>query len=110
MSEAKEFAVTLTEQAEGVIVRAAGEIDIVTAPVLQRHLDLAVSTRRPVVVLDLSATTFLDARGIAAIVTARKQLAANGGRLVIRRPPALVRRVLELADQVDRVTIEEADR
>lgn len=108
MTEARPFNVTLTEQAEGVIVRVSGEVDIVTAPVLQRHLDSAIASGRPTVVIDLSATTFLDARGVGALVAARKQITRNGGRLVLRKPPALVRRVLEVADQIDRVEIDDA--
>ncbi|MEA3019884.1 MAG: hypothetical protein QOI47_1408 [Actinomycetota bacterium] len=109
MSEnsARSFNVTLTEQAEGVVVRVQGEVDIVTAPVLQRHLDSAIAAGRPVVVIDLSATSFLDARGVAVLVSTREQLSRNGGRLVISKPPSLVRRVLELADQIDRLDIED---
>ena len=94
MNEGRPFNVTLVEQAEGVVVRVIGDVDIVTAPVLQRHLDAAIASGRPTVVIDLSATTFLDARGVGALVAARKSLTRNGGRLVVRRPPALVRRVL----------------
>lgn len=101
------FNASLTEHADGVVVRVAGEVDIVTAPVLQRHLDSAIASNRPTVSLDLSETTFLDARGVGVIVSARKQIAKRGGRLVIRRPPPIVRRVLELADQIDRLDIEE---
>jgi anti-anti-sigma factor len=107
VTEARPFNVTLTEQAEGVIVRVAGEVDIVTAPVLRRHIDAAISFGRPTVVIDLSETTFLDARGVGVLVSARAEIGQNGGRLLIRRPPPLVRRVLELAEQADRVDIEE---
>jgi anti-anti-sigma factor len=108
LTEARSFNVTLTEQAEGVVVRVTGEIDVVTAPVLQRHLDSAIASGRPTIVIDLSGTTFLDARGVGALVGARTQVARNGGRLVLRRPPALVRRVLEIAEQIDRMEIDEA--
>jgi anti-anti-sigma factor len=107
LTEGRQFAVTTTEQAEGVILRVSGEVDLVTAPVLQRHIDAAVSAGRPTIVIDLSGTTFLDARGVGALVAARKLAGKNGTRLVIRRPPALVRRVLELADQIDRMEIED---
>lgn len=107
MNGGRPFDVAVTEQADGVVVRVAGEIDITTAPVLQRHLDAAVAAKRPAVVLDLADTTFLDARGVGVIVAARKVAARNGTRLVIRHPPPLVRRVLELADQADRIVIED---
>jgi len=107
VSGARPFDVGVTEQAEGVVLRVAGEVDMVTSPVLQRHLDSAIASRRATVVLDLSETTFLDARGVGVIVSARKSASRSGSRLVIRRPPPLVRRVLEIADQVDRLVIEE---
>jgi anti-sigma B factor antagonist len=101
------FDVHVTEQSEYVVVQVAGEIDLVTAPVLQRHLDTATASNRPTVVIDLSATTFLDARGVGVLVATRKQVAQAGSRLVLRRPPPLVRRVLELLDQLDGLPIEE---
>jgi anti-sigma B factor antagonist len=103
----KPFNVTVTEQATVVEIRVFGEIDLVTAPVLQRHLDAVIDSPRRAVVIDLAETTFLDARGIGVLVNARKRIGAAGGRLVIRRPPALVRRILEIADQVSRLEIVE---
>lgn len=107
MSGGRPFDIAVTEQAEGVVLRVAGEVDIVTSPVLQRHLDAAIASRRDTVVLDLAEITFLDARGVGVIVAARKSASRSGSRLIIRRPPPLVRRVLEIADQVDRLVIEE---
>ena len=107
MSEARPFNVTLTEQAESVVVRVTGEVDLVTAPVLRRHLDSAIAAGHPTIIIDLSDTTFLDARGVGVLVAARKHVGHTGGHLVIRKPPALVRRVLELADQAGRVDIED---
>ena len=101
------FNVTLTEQSEGVVVRVFGEVDIVTAPVLKRHLDSAIASGRPTIVIDLAETTFLDARGVGVLVGARTRISRAGGRLILRRPPPLVRRVLEVADQLDRIPIED---
>ena len=100
------FNVTVTEQSEGVVVRVFGEVDIVTAPVLKRHLESAIASGRTVVI-DLAETTFLDARGVGVLVGARTRIAESGGRLLLRRPPRLVRRVLELADQLERIPIED---
>ena len=101
------FNVSVTEQSEGVVVRVSGEVDIVTAPVLRRHLESAIASGRPTVVIDLAETTFLDARGVGVLVATRTRIAEAGGRLVLRRPPRLVRRVLELADQLGRIPIED---
>ena len=106
-AEGRPFVVEVIEQADAVVVRVAGEVDIVTAPVLQRHLDPVLEGDRPLVVIDLEDTTFLDARGVAVLVRARTRVVARCGRLLIRRPPQLVRRVLELADQLDRLDVED---
>jgi anti-anti-sigma factor len=100
------FGVSVTEHADGAVVQVEGEVDIVTAPVLQRHLESVIAASRPTIVIDLAETTFLDARGVGVLVAARKQIVAYGGRLVVRRPPPLVRRVLELAEQIDRLGVE----
>lgn len=100
------FNVVLTEQADGAVLRVIGEVDIVTAPVLERHLESVIASSRPTIVIDLVETTFLDARGVGVLIGARKQINSYGGRLVVRRPPPLVRRVLELAEQNDRLEIE----
>lgn len=100
------FNVVLTEQADGAVLRVIGEVDIVTAPVLERHLESVIASSRPTIVIDLVETTFLDARGVGVLIGARKQINGYGGRLLVRRPPPLVRRVLELAEQNDRLEIE----
>jgi stage II sporulation protein AA (anti-sigma F factor antagonist) len=100
------FNVAVTEQADGAVVQVGGEIDILTAPVLHRHLESVIAAARRTVVIDLSETTFLDARGVGVLIAARKQIVRYGGRLVVRRPPPLVRRVLELADQIDRLEVQ----
>jgi anti-anti-sigma factor len=107
LTEGRAFNVALTEQSDGVLVRVEGEVDLVSAPVLQRNLDAAIASGRQTIVIDLSRTTFLDARGVGTLVAARKQIGRTGGRLVIRKPPALVRRVLELAEQAEQLEIQD---
>ena len=106
--EGRPFLVRVTEQADAVVVHVAGEVDLVTAPVLQRNLDVALAGGRPLVVIDLSDTTFMDARGVAVLVRARARVDTTGGRLVLRRPPQMVRRILELLDQLIPLDVEEA--
>ena len=79
------------------VVSLPEEIDI-TNSLLLREMLLAVISRQPaVVVADMTATTFCDASGMTAIVTAYRQAAAAGTdiRLVIGHPAA--RRVFELS-------------
>jgi anti-sigma B factor antagonist len=77
-------------QDKQVVITLPREIDITNSHLLRETL-LAVISRQPaVVVADMTATTFCDASGMTAIVTAYRQAAAAGVdmRLVIGHPAA----------------------
>ena len=76
-----------------VCVRVYGELDMATAPEFREAL-LALAARN--VVVDLSVLDFLDSSGITAILTARKEVVARGGTLVLDAANGIVRRVLEI--------------
>lgn len=74
------------------VVGLSGELDIVSADFLTSVLaEVAGST----VVVDLSDLTFIDCRGIAALVTARDRIVASKlGDLVLTGPSGIVRKAL----------------
>ena len=74
------------EVIEGVpVVTAPEEIDIANAPLLQKALAEASGPGQVLVVVDMSRTRFCDSAGLNALVTADRQVRAEGGevRLVI---------------------------
>lgn len=74
-----------TDTTEGVAtVQLAGEIDLDGAGALTALLDDVLDEATSVVV-DLEHVSFLDLRGVAALLTARKRHAAAG--FVVRNPP-----------------------
>lgn len=79
-----------------IVVEVAGEIDLATAPLLEDTLTATPANMN--VVVDLTYVTFLDARGIAALVAARDTLRARGSTLMVANPVSHVARVLMLAD------------
>ena len=81
-----------------------GEIDLVTAPVLQRHLEAALATGRDAVEIDLSGVTFMDVRGVNVLVAARNRL-ADGATLRLHAPSGAVVRMLDLCG-IDRELVE----
>jgi anti-anti-sigma factor len=89
------FRALVSEDRVGVRVSVHGEIDLVTAPVLERNLLAAIATGREVVEVDLSAVTFMDARGVSALVNARNAV-AHGSTLRLHAPSEPVVRMLEL--------------
>jgi anti-sigma B factor antagonist len=83
------------------VIAVRGELDLSTAPDLERPLEEAVSAGDASVLIDLTECEFIDSTGIALIVRAWQRLdrAANGdgkGRVVICSDNDQVRRVLEI--------------
>jgi anti-sigma B factor antagonist len=76
-------------------VRVAGELDIATAPALERTL-LESEARARRVVLDLRELEFVDCWGVHVIVRASARLRTAGGRLVIVRGRSYVDRTFAL--------------
>jgi anti-anti-sigma factor len=82
----------------GVIVTAIGEVDLFTAPSFRTMLEEALAVGVDTVTVDLAGVTFMDAQGLTVLVGAARQLQDNGGRLVVRAPPASLRRLFEVTD------------
>lgn len=79
---------------EAVVIELVGELDI--AAVDRFHTAVGRYLGRPQVCLDLSALTFLDCAGLAALITAHHQVLCRGGQLVLVRIPRTVRQIIEL--------------
>ena len=68
------------------------------AQVLRMAIDAEIDRRLPQrVVLDFAGVGFMDSSGIGLILGRQRHVQALGGSLGIRRPPAQIIKVLELA-------------
>lgn len=96
-----EFRCTLRDGGlDGAWVRVTGELDIATAPQLDRTLRQA-EQRAPRIVLDLRELTFMDSAGVHVILQANIRAQQAGRQLVLVRGPSHVDRVLELTQASD---------
>jgi anti-sigma B factor antagonist len=78
------------------LLRVAGECDITTAPqLLEAFLTQRAAAGR-LVVVDLSALSYLDVAGTRALLTASTALAGPGRSLAVAAPQRIVARMLEL--------------
>jgi anti-sigma B factor antagonist len=77
-------------------VRATGEIDLWTAPTLERHLRRVIDTRPHMVVVDLSRVEFMDSACAHALLSAATAARAAAVSLIVHRPPSPVDQVLDL--------------
>lgn len=91
---------------DAVVVRATGEIDLHTAPLLDEPVRIAVESSSPRVVVDLSQTHYLDSTGLAVLLRAHKQLREAGRCFVLRTSQPRVLRLLGLAGLSRLMTIE----
>ena len=84
------------------MVVVTGEIDMATAPMLDRELTSADRGGRGAVVLDLVEVTFFDSSGLRVAIVAHRDLGEKGRRLaVVCDPDGHVRRTFALAGLAD---------
>jgi anti-sigma B factor antagonist len=76
-----------------VIVALRGELDVLDAAGVAGALE-AVTAREPRVIVDLAGLDFIDASGLAALVSGWKHARHAGGDLLLAAPQLRVLRVL----------------
>lgn len=90
-------AIAVVEEGEERILRLSGDIDsLVVAPYEESPSALA-ERFRPVTVIDTSAVTFVDGRGLRFLVGRTRDSRRAGGQPVLRRPARVVRHILDAA-------------
>jgi len=88
--------VTTTETVDGrVTVSVTGDVDLVSSPQLREVLDEALASS-PQVHLELSGLTFIDSSGLSALVEGHRKARDAGGVLVLRNPPSILVRLLDI--------------
>ncbi len=88
--------VTTSGRPGSTLVEVEGEIDLSTAPQLQRELLASAQGSRELIV-DLRGVTFIDSTGVGVLFRTSKQVTAAGGELRLVCGPGPVRRVLKVS-------------
>lgn len=73
-----------------VVVKAFGELDILTAPQFRNFLLETVDWRGPDIIIDGSDLGFMDSSGLAVLVGVQRRALAAGGSLRLATPVPLV--------------------
>ena len=81
---------------DGCTLGAAGDLDLATAPQFRGAIGTLLGTGCRHVVIDLSATTFLDSSGLGALVWAAHRMRAAGGDFSVVSPNASIVTTLEI--------------
>jgi anti-anti-sigma factor len=85
-----------------LVVRAFGEVNLVTAKTLEAELRRAIGGDASAVVLDLGGVGFIDSIGLRVLLLIAKQAHRNGVLLSMMRGSSPVERVIE-ASGVERL-------
>jgi anti-sigma B factor antagonist len=93
-----------TQEADAIVLTLSGELDLASAPVLERELREAEASGPSRLVIDLGGLAFMDSTGLQALLRARERANTNGHQLLLRRAPHQVQRVFELTKTVDAFT------
>jgi anti-anti-sigma factor len=88
------FQVRHEPRGSGVVVIAAGEIDLATSPQLREAL-LNPAVNAATVVLDLREVTFIDSSGLSSLITASARARERTGTVALvlagEAPPSIFR-------------------
>ena len=90
--------------AAGVTLAIGGEIDLASAPALERELQEAEGSRPRRIVLDLEDLDFIDSAGVHRLFQAFDRATAMGHRLILTRVPAHAERLFSLTGINTRLT------
>ena len=65
------------------VVAVTGEIDLFTAPEFKQRVSAPIDAGRSHVIVDLTATTFIDSSSLGVLIGAHRRLKLRGGSLVV---------------------------
>jgi anti-sigma B factor antagonist len=84
------------------VVSLGGEVDLYTAPELKQELHRLVGEGATRLIVDMSATTFVDSTTLGVLLSVLKRVRPEGGAVVLVCPDPNVRRPFEIT-QLDLV-------
>jgi anti-sigma B factor antagonist len=82
-------------------VAVRGELDLFSAPALERHVRALLADGHTALVVDLCETEFMDSSGIGALVNSMRATQRAGGELSVRCPAGTLTRVFEITGLSD---------
>ena len=65
------------------VIAVSGEIDLFTAPEFKQRMSAPIDEGRSNLIVDLSATTFIDSSSLGVLIGAHRRLKLRGGALVV---------------------------
>lgn len=97
------MSVKIMNEDNKIIALLSGEIDHHNAKSLRQDIDFALRENQPEeLILDFSDVGFMDSSGIGLVMGRYKLMQEIGGSLIVRNPPAHIKKVMRLSG-IDRL-------
>lgn len=90
----EQLRIDVQREPERVVIALGGELDMASAPLLQKAIEGADLSDDRMVVLDLKDLQFIDSTGLRVILAARKLCTERGRELAVTHSSAQVERLL----------------
>jgi anti-anti-sigma factor len=98
--------IKILKEESDTIAFIKGRVDTVTAPELENQISPLYSESGTMLILDCANMEYISSSGLRVILTAHKQLIANGGKFKIRHLLPEVRTVFDMTGFSRILTIE----
>ena len=95
LDDRETFAVGIVRGRGDPAVAVHGEFDLSAVDAVRRCIDEVRRSGRPLVI-DLSATTFIDSAGVKVLLEAYQLQGRNDEAIVLRNPSPAVRRIVDM--------------
>jgi anti-anti-sigma factor len=87
--------VEVRREEDRVVLSVRGELDLASAPVLEREIE-AVERDSPALVLDLEDLEFIDSTGLRVILAAHEHSHKQGQEFAVTRGSRQIQRLLDI--------------
>lgn len=101
--------ISVEPREDHAILHLRGEFDTYYVPMLQQEIDALAKAGITRVILNLRLVKFINSTALGAMIKASKLLQAKGGKLVIARPSAFCRDIIEKVGLDRVVTVFDGD-
>jgi len=92
----EQLRIDVQREPERVVIALGGELDMASAPLLQKAIESEELADNGMVVLDLKDLQFIDSTGLRVILAARKLCTERGQELAVTHSSQQVERLLSV--------------
>jgi len=93
--------ISVAHEDERVVLALDGELDMASAPLLERAVEDPALAVKPLVVLDLQRLEFIDSTGLRIILAARKLCGERDQELAVTQGSEQVERLLSVTGMAE---------